>query len=79
MSVLVAVFTLDRVGRRITLYCESSLSGKGALTKADDPEGSAVVMAVCLVLCTIGARAVLHSSGDQRATWGAVVAAFTFV
>ena len=42
-------------------------------------KGGAIVMAISLVLCTVGARFVLLSSGEDRAAWGAVVATFTFV
>ncbi|WVW79773.1 hypothetical protein I302_101743 [Kwoniella bestiolae CBS 10118] len=60
-SVLVAVFTLDRVGRRVTLYW------------------GAIIMAMCLALCTVGARYAIRTEGKEQAAWGAVVAAFTFV
>ncbi|OCF78294.1 hypothetical protein I204_00232 [Kwoniella mangroviensis CBS 8886] len=60
-SVLVAVFTLDRVGRRVTLYW------------------GAIIMAICLALCTVGARYAIRTEGKEQAAWGAVVAAFTFI
>ncbi|KAK8861342.1 hypothetical protein IAR55_002161 [Kwoniella newhampshirensis] len=61
LSVLVAVFTLDRVGRRVTLYW------------------GAVIMAISLAFCTLGARYAVMSSGTDTAKWGAVVATFTFI
>ncbi|WWD16756.1 hypothetical protein CI109_101188 [Kwoniella shandongensis] len=60
-SVLVAVFTLDRVGRRVTLYW------------------GAIIMAISLAFCTLGARYAVMSTGEETAKWGAVVATFTFV
>ncbi|OCF45048.1 hypothetical protein I317_01099 [Kwoniella heveanensis CBS 569] len=60
-SVLVAVFTLDRVGRRVTLYW------------------GAIIMAISLALCTVGARFAVRTTGSEQAAWGAVVASFTFI
>ncbi|WRT65457.1 uncharacterized protein IL334_002400 [Kwoniella shivajii] len=60
-SVLVAVFTLDRVGRRVTLYW------------------GALIMAICLAFCTVGARYAVRTEGKEQAAWGAVVATFTFI
>ncbi|WVQ94445.1 hypothetical protein IAU59_001524 [Kwoniella sp. CBS 9459] len=60
-SVLVAVFTLDRVGRRVTLYW------------------GAIIMAISLAFCTVGARFAIRTTGSEQAAWGAVVASFTFI